>query len=232
MEKILFYLNCRLVMSTHPKHAEMLDKAKRLNSYLAQIFKAVKDLAKVINKVPAEKKILIEEMDKEASIKHNTSKLIVFIQKLKDFIEDIDKALKDSLSPEKYAIVASASATTEQLLDIIKTVTKGLVSVVGPLVSTIARKVKTSKWLQKIEHKLVTVHGSKAVEALHKAHISNATIDASHPDIPNNIYELDHLMEHLQREEKDPSEDFTSSVNQMVMFSKWHDKTVEDKEKN
>ena len=205
------------------KRKEVEEKVNKLNSHLASHYKAAQELAVVINdKVPAEKKITIVEINEDDSVKENMSNLVMFIQKIKDFVQDIDECLEGVLSPEDYAKVANITATTEQVLDVIKTVTKGLVSLVGPMVSTIARKLLSTDSLNKLEHKVGKANDTKVMQALHEAHGTN---DVSHPDIQNNIQDLDDAIETLKPNEKD---DFASTVSQIIMFTKWHDKTFND----
>lgn len=209
-------------MSSLPKENDVLNEVAKVSSHLASNYNSAKELVKVINdKVPVQKKIAIEDMDEGASVKQNSSKLVAIIQKIKDFVEEIDQSLKENLSPEKYAKVAAVTATTEQVLDIVKTVTKGLVSIVGPLVTTIARKLKSSKLLHKLAEKIGIFHSSKTVNTLHEAKMANIAVKASHLD----IQDLDHTINLLKPDEKNEAGDFVSTVNMIAAFYKWHSKT-------
>lgn len=197
---------------------EVTDKVNQLNSHLASNFKAARELAEAINgKVPAEKKIPIKEISEDDSIQENSSKLVDFIQNIKEFVQEIDECLEGILSPEDYAKVANVTSTTEQVLDIIKSVTKGLVPLVGPWIATIARKLMSNNSLEKLEQNVGKVKDSNVVKALHESRANNV----SRAD----IQELDDAIQTLKPDEK---EDFASTVNQIIMFSKWQDKTLND----
>ena len=200
---------------------EVEEKVVKLNYHLSCKFKAAQDLAEIINdKVPPEKKIGIPGIDTQSSIKENASVLVDFIERIKDIVEEIDESLEKVLSPESYAKVASVTASTDQVLDIIQTVTVGLVSIVGPLVSTIARTLKSSNMLQSLAEKLGIVQNSTVVVALHDAHISNCTVEVPAQD----MHELDDAIEILKPDDTNTALDFVSTVNQMIMLAKWKDK--------
>ena len=193
------------------------DKAKKLESQLSSHFDTAKELATIINEqLPEEKQLGVPEMDRRASIKDNTSKLVQFVQTIRNFVEEFDRSLKDNLSREQYTKVALVMATMEQILAIVKTVTKGLVATTGPIVATIAKKLKNSKVLHKLEKKLGAVHRSRVIHAMHESHATKGRIGESHPGIPENEDELDHTLKSLETE--DSPDDFSTEVRNLVQW--------------
>ena len=64
--------------------------------------------------------------------------------------------LKSKLSSDLYSKVTNAAASIEQVVDIVK---NAIMSSVGPLVTAIASKLKSSKLLSKLEDKVQNLVG-------------------------------------------------------------------------
>lgn len=115
----------------------LFNKAKMLEGQVNKHYETAKGVADIINeKLPEDQKIGVPQLDEKSTVKENTSKLVTFIQTIQDFVEDLDDSLKENLSAENYAKVAKVTATLEQILPIVKTITKGIVAVVGPVVAS------------------------------------------------------------------------------------------------
>ena len=155
---------------------------KKLKSQLSSHFDTAKELATIINEqLPEEKQLGVPAMDRSASITDNTSKLVQLIQSISDFVEELDQTLQENLSPEQYAMVTNEIATIEQILAVMETVTKGLVAIAGPIVATIAKKLKNSKVLQKLKENLKAAHSPSVVLGSHDSHIAKGSTGESHP---------------------------------------------------
>ena len=181
---------------THPEV-----KAK-VNAELACHFKAVQELAAVINlNVPDDKKIEIQVMEEDAPVEENTSKLVNFIQNIKNFVDEVDAVLKSKLTSELYTKVTSAAASIEQVAEMVK---NKVTSTVGPLVTAIASKLKSSKLLNRLEQK---------VQALFS--LGDSDSDSDDDTAPNQGNQSDNIL---------------TAVNQIVVFSKWYNKTFKNRQ--
>ena len=198
---------------------DILSQANRLSDQIQDHYSTASSLAAIINdKLPEDKQLHVPAMDKSKSVKENASKLVQFIQKIQDFVDDLDNSLKENLTPEQYAKVAKVTATVEQILPIVQTITKGIVSVVGPIVSTIAKKLKNSQVLQNLKKKLDIVHSSAVIEAINDSHATKGCLDKRHPGIKENKHQLD---EHIKSMEPELDNDLDFSTIAKALVA-WH----------
>ncbi len=198
------------------------DKVKQLTSQVSGHHETAKSLATVINdKLPEDKKLAVPELDKNASVKENTSKLVTFIQNLDDFVLELDKTLKENLSPEQYAKVSNVTTTIEEALAISKVVAKGLVLIVCPIVTAIVAKIKSSNILQRLKMKLEGINKSEVVNAVHDSVTKKGHVDEAHPGIKENEHQLDEAIKALGPEEDKDTPDFATTVKGLVA---WHKK--------
>ena len=80
--------------------ASVVDKANKLADHVQKHHDAAKSVAEVINdKLPEHKKLEVPQLDKKASVKENTSKLVNFIQAMDDFVEELEPMLREDQIP-------------------------------------------------------------------------------------------------------------------------------------
>ena len=197
----------------------IFDRAKKLSSQIREHYSTAKALAIVINdKLPEDKQLSLPNLNESDSVKENTTKLVHFIHNLQEFVEDLDKCLEESLSPVQYAGISKTTTPVEDILPTVQTVIKGIVAIVGPYVTTIAKKVRNSQVLQILEKKLGNVRTSAVLEAIHDSVTTKGCLDEAHPGIKENQHQLDDHIKSLEPEVHN-DQDFSSTVKSLVV---WH----------
>lgn len=119
------------------------------------------------------------------------------------------------MSAENIAKVAKVTAKVEDILPIVKTVTKGVAGIVGPVVTSVAKKIKNSKALKFLERKFGAIHGTAVLGAIHDSHVKRDCIDESHPGIMENESELDRVIASLEPVD---GKDFHSEVQPLIAW--------------